>query len=305
MNSKPSVSIFISAYNEAANIQKVIRSILSQDQTDFEMCELMVFSDGSTDATVDEVRKIQDPRISIFEHQTRIGKSTHLNTFFKTATGDILVFFDADILLNDTHVVSEMIKPIVHDNSVGLVGANAQAQSATGFFEEAVNVTFRAYDELRVVFKGGNNAHGANGCGLALSREFAQSVEIPSNAIANDHFLYHSCRAKGYKFIHQRSAVVWYRSPTNLRDQIKQNVRFIAAHSVLRDRFGNASIQEYAVPKGIMYRLMWKQFIRKPIHVLFIFVINRYCQMRARMVYKELGATWAMATSTKQDIKIG
>ena len=82
---KPTISIGIPAYNEAENIQNLLRCILSQDMSLYTLEEIYVISDGSTDRTVEEASSIADSRIKVTDVKERIGKSEHLNSFFAIA----------------------------------------------------------------------------------------------------------------------------------------------------------------------------------------------------------------------------
>ena len=71
----PAVSVVTVSYNVANYIGQAIQSALSQSFRDF---ELIVLDDGSTDATLDVVRQISDPRIRV-EPRLHRGASAALS----------------------------------------------------------------------------------------------------------------------------------------------------------------------------------------------------------------------------------
>ena len=87
--STPTVSVIIPAYNEAANIAALLRSILSQEATNFRLIEIIVLSDGSTDRTVSEAQSVQDFRIDVIDDHTRKGKITRFNELLTLAKSDL------------------------------------------------------------------------------------------------------------------------------------------------------------------------------------------------------------------------
>ncbi len=93
----PSVTIVISAYNEAAHIEATVRNKLEQDYPR-ELLQVMVASDGSTDATDALLRKLahEDSRVTFFRQEPRSGKTAALNRLVERATGEIVVFSDAN-----------------------------------------------------------------------------------------------------------------------------------------------------------------------------------------------------------------
>ena len=93
----PRVTVVISAYNEARQIEATVRNKLDQDYPPA-LLDVMVASDGSTDETDTLLRRLahQDPRVSYFRQQPRNGKTAALNALVARAEGEIIVFADAN-----------------------------------------------------------------------------------------------------------------------------------------------------------------------------------------------------------------
>jgi teichuronic acid biosynthesis glycosyltransferase TuaG len=96
MQSSPTVSIIIPAYNAAAFIGETIDSILNQTYSDF---EIIVINDGSTDDTEGGVKFFLDKRVQYF-YKKNEGVSIARNTGFGFSKGKYLVFFDADDVMS-------------------------------------------------------------------------------------------------------------------------------------------------------------------------------------------------------------
>ena len=86
------ISVIIPLYNKETSVEQSIRSVLNQSFRDF---DLIVVDDGSTDNSLDVVRRIQDDRIVIIEQENG-GPSKARNTGVKHAQGEWIVFLDAD-----------------------------------------------------------------------------------------------------------------------------------------------------------------------------------------------------------------
>ncbi len=97
---KDIISIIMPAYNAAKYIEKTINSVQAQTYRDW---ELLVISDGSTDETVNIVKKrmLSDVRIKCYE-QENAGVSAARNTGLDKATGKYISFLDADDLWEPT-----------------------------------------------------------------------------------------------------------------------------------------------------------------------------------------------------------
>src|SRR6185312_10533114 len=75
---RPSLSVIVAAYNEAACIRAKIDSTLAQRYPDGRL-EVIVVSDGSTDVTDAIVASHPDPRVRLIRQEPRAGKSPALN----------------------------------------------------------------------------------------------------------------------------------------------------------------------------------------------------------------------------------
>lgn len=85
-----------------------VRSVLSQSYQDF---ELIVVDDGSTDSSLDVVKRIQDDRIIIIKQENG-GPSKARNTGVRHAQGEWIVFLDGDdeLLPDALQIMIEAVK---------------------------------------------------------------------------------------------------------------------------------------------------------------------------------------------------
>jgi glycosyltransferase involved in cell wall biosynthesis len=91
----PLISVVIPTYNAEAHIQETVRSVLSQDETDF---ELLIVDDASTDNTLKLVRAMRDPRIRIIAGKDNLGRVGNVNRSFDLAKGKYIARLDHDDL---------------------------------------------------------------------------------------------------------------------------------------------------------------------------------------------------------------
>ncbi len=117
----PKVSILIAAYNEAKDIEATLRNKLALDYP-LEKLEVLVISDESEDGTdgiVEAVAASTQIPVRLFRQAPRQGKTAGLNTLVPTATGDILLFSDANSQW-DTQAVRKLCRNFA-DPRVGYV----------------------------------------------------------------------------------------------------------------------------------------------------------------------------------------
>lgn len=86
------ISVILPVFNGEKYIKKAIGSVLDQSLADF---ELIVVNDGSTDNTLKIVNSFDDERI-ILINQTNQGPGQARNNALKIASGEYVMFLDAD-----------------------------------------------------------------------------------------------------------------------------------------------------------------------------------------------------------------
>lgn len=110
----PKVSICIPARNEAYVIERCITSALKQDYENF---EVLVLDDESTDGTKQIVQGLSGiiKNLILIEGSKKpedwLGKPWACHQLGKAATGDILLFIDADVTLDD-HVLLKSVEQL-------------------------------------------------------------------------------------------------------------------------------------------------------------------------------------------------
>ena len=90
----PRLSVIITNFNYADFIATAIDSVLSQHPR----AELIVVDDLSTDSSRDVIRSYGDQVIPVFQ-ETNQGQGAGFNAGFERATGDLVMFLDADDFL--------------------------------------------------------------------------------------------------------------------------------------------------------------------------------------------------------------
>lgn len=114
------VSVVIAAHNEAAFIEQTVRNKLAQ-QYPAGLLEVIVISDGSTDGTDDILRRLaaEDQRVQWARQEPRAGKSAALNIAVERASGDVVVFSDANSLY-EPNAIGRIVRNFA-DPEVGYV----------------------------------------------------------------------------------------------------------------------------------------------------------------------------------------
>ena len=113
------VSVVVPAYNEGVVLRGCVDSILGSG---FANLQLILVDDGSSDDTLDIMRTYQgDPRVVVVAKPNG-GKGSALNVGIAHATGEVLLFVDADGVFTPT-TIPRMLEGFRHER-VGAVCGN-------------------------------------------------------------------------------------------------------------------------------------------------------------------------------------
>jgi cellulose synthase/poly-beta-1,6-N-acetylglucosamine synthase-like glycosyltransferase len=97
---EPNVTVLITAFNEAASIRGKIENTLDLNYP-AEKLEVLVASDGSTDATDEIVGEFANRGVRLFRQDGRVGKTITQNNAVRQARGEIILFSDATTMYRD------------------------------------------------------------------------------------------------------------------------------------------------------------------------------------------------------------
>src|SRR5882762_1494192 len=116
LGTEPKFSVIIPTFNRATLVLHAVDSVLAQTYGNF---ELIVVDDGSTDDTVDRLRRIGDRRLSIVTI-SHGGVSAARNAGIAAASGALISFLDSDDLWLPHKLASE-VDFLVRHPEVGVV----------------------------------------------------------------------------------------------------------------------------------------------------------------------------------------
>jgi cellulose synthase/poly-beta-1,6-N-acetylglucosamine synthase-like glycosyltransferase len=126
---RPSVSLLISAYNEAEVIRKKIENTLQLEYPQ-SVFEIIVISDCSSDATDQIVSEYVDRGVRLIRQNERLGKSSGLNLAVPRARGEVVVFSDANAMYR-CDAIQNLVRHFV-DPKIGYVVGNSRYIESVG-----------------------------------------------------------------------------------------------------------------------------------------------------------------------------
>jgi dolichyl-phosphate beta-glucosyltransferase len=174
----PHLSIVIPAYNEEDRIGRTLTETFDYLNRQNYSSEVIVVNDGSSDHTVEAVRKFESlvgGRLRLIENPGNRGKGYSVRNGMLKADGEIALFFDADLATPTSEIV-KVVSPVADGRYDVVFGSRALDRSLIGthqsFFRETVG---RTGNLIQFAFTG--LSFKDTQCGFkAFRREAAQSV---------------------------------------------------------------------------------------------------------------------------------
>lgn len=192
---EPSVSIILPVHNEAARIATKLANIRALEYPDAKI-QVVVVTDGCTDDSLERAVCSIAPGDVALALANRSGKAACLNAGVARATGDIIVFTDAAILLE-----AQSLRRLVAHFSDPEVGCVSGEDYVSGSQSEGV------YGRLELMLRREearlHSIAGASGCFYAQRRELC----VPFKAgMAPDFLSVLEVVKRGYRAIAEPSA---------------------------------------------------------------------------------------------------
>jgi glycosyltransferase involved in cell wall biosynthesis len=94
---KEGISVVFPAYNEEANIGKIIDQTLKVLPELTDTWEIIVVDDGSADRTKEIVSRYKNPHVSLLPHAENKGYGAALRSGLTSAKNDLVFFSDSDL----------------------------------------------------------------------------------------------------------------------------------------------------------------------------------------------------------------
>jgi len=288
------ISVGIPVYNEEENISQCIKGILKQENINYHLNEIIIYSDGSTDKTVDVIKKITNSKIKLFNEKTRKGKSYRVNQIIKKSDSDILILVDADVTIKDKNLLNYIAENF--HNKFDLATVKADRLKGKNNFQNCINFSSGLKNDIKRDWNQGNNYLTFQGCFLILSKKLTKSINLPRNIINDDAYIYFSTVRQKMKIGYMFEKKVYVSSPKTFLDHLNQSSRFKGSYNELKKYFSPKIKKYYKVPGKVILKSSIKYFRLNPFYFteyLLVFIASKILKL------DDLTHKWQLAKSTK------
>jgi len=217
---EPPVTLFIPAYNEADYVGKKMLNTLALKYPKDKL-KIIWITDGSTDGSIEQLGRYEG--ISVFHEQERRGKIHAMNRGIKLADTPIVIFTDANTMLNP-EAIREMVL-YFSDPQVGCVAgekriSEAQREKAVGAGE---GLYWKYESMIKWLESETGSAVGAVGELFAIRRELYE--EVAEDTLLDDFTISLRIASKGYHIKYAPQAWGVETASISVSEEMKRKVR--------------------------------------------------------------------------------
>ena len=306
-NDYPEITLLIAAYNEEAVVEAKMENthLLNYPK---EKLKIVWVTDGSNDKTNENLNKYND--VKILYQPERQGKTAALNRSMPFVSSPIVVFTDANTMLNRDAIIN-IAQCFMRNPRVGCVAGEKRiinkvrdkaSSGGEGIYWKYESTLKRWDSELCT-------AVGAAGELFAIKRELYENMG--SDTLLDDFMLSMQIAAKGYKIEYCSNAYAEESGSANMQEEEKRKVRIAAGglQSVWRLRkllnifkYGTMSFQyiSHRVLRWTITPIL--MFLMLPVNIILLVQNPQSCFYIVMLVLQVLfymSALWGYALSKK------
>ena len=218
----PSVTLVISAFNEADVIKGKLENSLGLDYPR-ERLEVLVISDASTDDTDRIVQSFEGQGVRLLRMPGRGGKTVGLNAALQGASGDVVLFSDANILYKPD-AIRCLVKNFA-DPAVGCVTGDSRYLEEMDSAAHVQENAYWGYERMiRTMESQIGSTVGGDGAIFAIRRHLYRP--LAPEAI-NDLVIPLQIVEAGYRAIFEPSAIGFEPSAGDFRKEFRRKRRIV------------------------------------------------------------------------------
>jgi biofilm PGA synthesis N-glycosyltransferase PgaC len=285
-------SMGIMAFNEEANIGRMLEAVVSQRLTKVTLTEIVVVASGCTDGTESIVQDWakREPRIRLIVQPQREGKASATNSFLTQAREKIVVLFCAD-LLPTADAIEDLVAPLA-DPVVGMTAGRPVPVNDPGtFMGFAAHLLWELHHQVNLrSFKAGEM--------IAFRNIFER---IPYNTSVDEASMEPVIRGQGYEARYVPTAIVYNKGPLTVADFLTRRRAIYAGHLAVRNTLGYtvSTMSSWKILRVLLPRLDWRP--RPFLWTWALAALEVYGRFLGRRDYKNRRdkPAWEIAKTTK------
>jgi biofilm PGA synthesis N-glycosyltransferase PgaC len=212
--------------NEAAVLDRKLRNLMGLNYP-AELCEVVIVSDGSSDATAQILERAASTRIRAAVLPEACGKASGLNEAVKIAGNDIVVFTDARQEIESGAL--QLLMENFADSEVGCVsGELLLGDPQSGEAARGVGLYWRMEKAIRQLEADSDSVVGATGAFYAVRRNLV--VPVPPETVLDDVLIPMQVVRQGARVVFDDRAHAWDLASQGTGREFSRKVRTLTGN---------------------------------------------------------------------------
>lgn len=263
----PSVTLLIAAYNEKNVIEDKIKNSLAIEYPKDKL-QILIITDGSDDGTDVIVKSFENAGVKLLHQPERKGKMAAINRAMPEATGEIIVFSDANNFYKpDT--IQKLVQPFI-DPQVGAVSGSKTIQKGDGELGNSEGLYWKYESFIKKQESRVSSCTSVAGEILAIRKKL---YSTPPNYIINDDFFSAmQVLRQGYRIVYAQDAQSTERISPSAKDEITRRKRINAG------RYQAISMSFGLLPKKtiLIWQIVSHKYLRPlvPFFMMIVLLMN-------------------------------
>ncbi|GGY80107.1 glycosyltransferase family 2 protein [Marinobacter zhanjiangensis] len=221
-DTRPSVALIISCYNEASVIRDKLENALALDYPKDKLT-IVVVSDGSDDGTDDIVREYALAGVQLIRQEGRLGKTMGLNLAMEKLDSEVTVFSDANALYAPD-AIGKLVRNFADEKVGYVVGAALYTDKDSGASAQNENLYWRYELAIKAMESRLHSVVGGDGAIYAIRSHLWQPLDQKD---INDFVNPLQIIARGYRGIFEPEARCYEETAGDFGREIARKERIV------------------------------------------------------------------------------
>jgi poly-beta-1,6-N-acetyl-D-glucosamine synthase len=304
---EPTVTFIVPCYNEIDILESKVRNCLALEYS-ADKLQILFITDGSTDGSQILLEKFSE--IEVLHDTVRRGKSAAENRSVAHATGEIIIFSDANTVLPG-NTIKRMVRHYINPEIGAVSGEKRISQSekenaagaGEGFYWKYESMLKRFDARLHTVV-------GAAGELFSFRKHLFRPLE--EDTILDDFVLSLRITQAGYRVMYDPTATATETASANSHEELKRKIRICAGGWQAMSRLG--SLFNFFKHPILTFQYVSHRVLRwtlAPLFLICIVPINFYLAQESTfyqtLLYAHLlfyGLAWIGFHLEKKEIKV-
>lgn len=239
----PFVSIIIPTHNEEDNIEKALDSIF---KTNYRKKEVIVVDDGSTDKTLEILKKYSRRKTIKIIPLKRSGKAKSLNVGIRRARGEIVICMDADTIMSKS-AISDLVG-YFSNPKIGAVAAHIEIANKKGFIAKCGILEYDLYFLTETAQSFLKKATITGAITAFRKKALIEAGLFDPKMVAEDRDITYKIIRTGYQTIYNSNVRIYTNVSNDMANVVKQRYRWdrgILQAIIKHSKASNSSKFEY------------------------------------------------------------